>query len=113
MLELLVERLPAVEFTSVAAAKDCGILTTIARQQSMADIVEASGVVGYDQTRIAQLSVRVPGVVWRVEKRLGDFVHQGDVLMIVDSVEVGAPRPACSKQPSSIGSRCRRASACK
>jgi multidrug efflux pump subunit AcrA (membrane-fusion protein) len=58
----------------------------------MTDVVEASGLVGYDQTRIAQLSVRVPGVVWRAEKRLGDLVEPGDVLMIVDSAEVGAAK---------------------
>jgi multidrug efflux pump subunit AcrA (membrane-fusion protein) len=85
-------RLPAIEFSSVQAARDCGILTTVAHQRSMADVVQASGVVGYDQTRIAQLSVRVPGVVWRAEKHLGDIVEAGDVLMVVDSAEVGAAK---------------------
>jgi len=84
--------LPAIEFSSVKATRDCGILTTVAHQRSMSEIVQASGVVGYDQTRIAQLSVRVPGVVWRAEKHLGDLVEVGDILVVVDSAEVGTAK---------------------
>ncbi len=88
----LVENLPAIEFSSAEAARNCGILTSVARRQSMNETIVASGIVGYDQTRIAQLSVRVPGVVWRVEKRLGDGVERGDTLIIVDSFDVGAAK---------------------
>jgi len=91
---LVDERLPAIEFSSAAAARRCGIVTAAAWRQAMNDFVEASGVVGYDQTHIAQLSVRVPGVVWRVEKRLGERVERGDVLMIVDAAEVGNAKAA-------------------
>jgi cobalt-zinc-cadmium efflux system membrane fusion protein len=52
-------------------------------------MIAANGVVRYDERRIAQLSVRAPGSVWRVEKRLGDTVHKGEVLVIIDSAEVG------------------------
>ena len=48
-----------------------------------------NGVVASDERRIAQLSVRAPGSVWRVEKRLGDPVAKGDVLVLIDSAEVG------------------------
>jgi cobalt-zinc-cadmium efflux system membrane fusion protein len=48
-----------------------------------------NGVVAYDERRIAQLSTRVPGSIWRVEKRLGDEVRKGDVLLVIDSQEVG------------------------
>jgi cobalt-zinc-cadmium efflux system membrane fusion protein len=90
----LIQHLPAIEFPSVDAATNCGIVTTVARRQAMNEVVVASGTVGYDQTSIAQLSARVPGVVWRVERRLGDFVHRGDVLVIIDSAEVGAAKAA-------------------
>ena len=43
----------------------------------------------YDERRIAQLSTRVTGSVWRVEKHLGDEVRKGDVLVIVESSDVG------------------------
>ncbi|MCE9607674.1 MAG: efflux RND transporter periplasmic adaptor subunit [Planctomycetia bacterium] len=48
-----------------------------------------NGVTDYDQDRLAQLSVRVPGHVWRVEKREGEEIKKGECLAIVDSVEVG------------------------
>ncbi len=89
---VLLEQLPAIEFSSVDATRNCGIETTVARRQSMNNVVVATGSVGYDQTLIAQLSSRVPGVVWRVEKRLGDFVQRGEVLVIIDSAEVGAAK---------------------
>ena len=82
-------RLPTIEFSSAEAAKECGIETSAAFERSIDDVVAANGVVGYDETRLAQLSTRVPGFVWRVEKRLGDTVVPGDVLMIVDSADVG------------------------
>jgi cobalt-zinc-cadmium efflux system membrane fusion protein len=91
---LVDEQLPPIEFSSAAAARRCGIATAVAWRQAMNDFVEASGAVGYDQTRLAQLSVRVPGIVWRVEKRVGERVERGDVLMIVDSAEVGAAKAA-------------------
>mgnify|MGYP003339587627 CR=1 FL=1 len=50
----------------------------------------ASGVVQYDQRQIAQLSARVPGSVWRVEKHLGDSVRKGDVLLVIESRDVGS-----------------------
>jgi cobalt-zinc-cadmium efflux system membrane fusion protein len=51
--------------------------------------VACHGVVAYDERRIAQLSTRVPGSIWRVEKHLGDEVRKGDVLLVIDSQEVG------------------------
>ncbi len=82
-------RLPVIDFGSAEAAKNCGIETSVAIERSIDEVVTANGVVGYDETRLAQLATRVPGIVWRVEKRLGDTVVAGDVLMIVDSAEVG------------------------
>lgn len=81
--------LPAVEFRSADAARNCGIETAPADQRSMDSFVVANGVVRYDQTRFAQLAVRAPGIVWRVEKHPGDAVRRGDVLAIVESSAVG------------------------
>ena len=48
-----------------------------------------NGEIDYDQTRVAHLSSRVQGTVWRVEEELGHAVKQGDVLALVDAAEVG------------------------
>ncbi|MGD9648931.1 MAG: efflux RND transporter periplasmic adaptor subunit [Pirellulales bacterium] len=84
-----VDPLPVVEFPSRAAAQKCGISTGVAEARAMNDYIRANGVVEYDQTHLAQLTVRVPGVVWRVERRVGDVVAQGDILAIIDAAEVG------------------------
>jgi multidrug efflux pump subunit AcrA (membrane-fusion protein) len=81
--------LPAVEFASAAAARKCGIACGRSQAVSMPRYVSANGVVDYDRTQIAQLSVRVSGVVRHVAKCVGDVVNAGDVLALVDSAEVG------------------------
>lgn len=81
--------LPSISFPSADVAKSCGIEVGQAEVRSMDDYVTATGIVGYDQGHLAQLAVRVPGIVWRVERRLGDSVRRGDVLVIVDAHEVG------------------------
>lgn len=81
--------LPAIEFASAEAAHNCGIEFASVEKHSMDDVVVTHGRMGYDQTRIAQLSVRAPGIVWRAEKRVGDYVERGDILAIVDAADVG------------------------
>lgn len=58
-------------------------------RQTVATKISTNGVVSYDQNLRAQLSSRVPGHVWRVERRVGDIVRKGDVLAIIDAAEVG------------------------
>ncbi|MGQ0637266.1 MAG: efflux RND transporter periplasmic adaptor subunit [Planctomycetaceae bacterium] len=82
-------RLPGIEFPSPEAARSCGVESGFAERRLMDDRVVANGVVDYDQTHFAQLSARAAGIVWRVEKRVGDVVERGDVLVIVDAGEVG------------------------
>src|SRR5438046_6293009 len=55
----------------------------------MTEYLAANGEVGYDQTRVARLSSRVPGTVWLVAKQVGDRVQQGELLALVDAAEVG------------------------
>ncbi len=87
-------RLPTIEFDSAEAARNCGIDTAVAEERSMGDMISATGVVDFDQTRYAQLATRVPGIVWRVERRVGEAVKAGDILVIVDSTEVGQAKAA-------------------
>jgi cobalt-zinc-cadmium efflux system membrane fusion protein len=51
--------------------------------------VTAPGEIGYDPTRLARLSARLPGVVRRVERQVGDRVKAGEILALVDAAEVG------------------------
>ena len=69
-----------------------GIEVVEARETPVDHSVTATGIIDYNQTRRAQLSSRVPGIAWRVEKRAGQTVHKGDVLAIVEAVDVGTAK---------------------
>src|SRR5262249_3539404 len=77
------------QFASDEAAKKAGIDVAPARQSPLVEFVAANGEIAYDQNRVARLSSRVGGAVWRVEKQVGDKVQTGEVLALVDAAEVG------------------------
>jgi cobalt-zinc-cadmium efflux system membrane fusion protein len=78
-----------VHFPSQKALERSGIELVPVEKRPMVSELVCNGVVAYDERRIAQLSTRVPGSIWRVEKRLGDAVLKGDVLLVIDSQDVG------------------------
>lgn len=78
-----------IRFASPAAVEQSGIEVVPVEARPMVSELAVNGVVHYDERRVAQLSSRVPGSVWRVEKHLGDTVRRGDTLVIVESSEVG------------------------
>jgi cobalt-zinc-cadmium efflux system membrane fusion protein len=77
------------QFASEDAVKKAGIDVAPAWQAPMSEFVASNGEIGYDLTHVARLSSRVGGAVWRVEKQVGDKVQNGEVLALVDAVDVG------------------------
>lgn len=78
-----------IRFESPEALARSGIEVVPVEERPMVSELFANGVVTYDERRVAQLSTRVSGSVWKVEKHLGDEVRKGDVLVIVESNDVG------------------------
>jgi cobalt-zinc-cadmium efflux system membrane fusion protein len=78
-----------IQFASDEAVEKAGIEIAVVEQRPIVEAVAANGEIVYDETRTAHLASRVAGNVWRVEKRVGDQVHKGDILALVDSVEIG------------------------
>jgi cobalt-zinc-cadmium efflux system membrane fusion protein len=78
-----------VQFASPEAVRKAGVKLDAVRERSFAVHVEALGEVEYDQTRLARLSSRAAGSVWRVYKEVGDPVAKGEVLALVDAADVG------------------------
>lgn len=78
-----------VQFASAEAVQKAGIQTATVQERPVVQYVTAPATVAYDQTRLARLATRVPGTVWRLEKRVGDAVKKGEVLALVDAAEVG------------------------
>lgn len=78
-----------IQFASAEAVRKAGVKLETVQERPMAASLTSSGEVEYDQTRVARLSARAAGTVWRVEKELGQQVSRGEVLALVDSAEVG------------------------
>lgn len=70
-------------------ADQVGIRIEPVTRRKIRHTLTVNGVTGYDQDRLAQLSVRVPGHVWRVQKKVGEVIRHGDCLAIIDAVQVG------------------------
>ncbi len=78
-----------IQFPSIAAADKAGIDIGLVDRGPVVESITATGQVIYDPTRVAHLASRAGGTAWRVDKNTGDRVKQGDVLALVDTVEVG------------------------
>jgi cobalt-zinc-cadmium efflux system membrane fusion protein len=83
-----------VEFSSADAARKAGLELGKAELREMSHIVTANGTVTYDQDHLAQLSARAQGIVWKVQKKIGQTVQKGEVMAILDSGEVGRAKAA-------------------
>lgn len=78
-----------IQFASAAAADKAGIEIDVAARRPIVEAIAANGEIVYDQTRFAHLASRVAGTVWHVYKQVGEEVRRGDLLLLVDSTEVG------------------------
>ncbi|HEY1602471.1 MAG TPA: efflux RND transporter periplasmic adaptor subunit [Pirellulales bacterium] len=78
-----------IQFPTVEAVRKADIQTTAVEERAIDQEIVANGVISYDETRTAQLSARVPGTVWRIEKQLGQPVKKGDVLAIIEAMDIG------------------------
>jgi cobalt-zinc-cadmium efflux system membrane fusion protein len=78
-----------IRLASPKVVKQLGIQLVAAESRSLYRELSVTARVAYEPTRIAQLSSRVPGTVWRVEKHVGQWIRRGEVLAVVDCVQVG------------------------
>jgi cobalt-zinc-cadmium efflux system membrane fusion protein len=78
-----------IQFASTESVEKVGVDIAIVAERPIMETIVANGEIGYDQTRMAHFSSRVPGTVWRVQKQVGDRVVKGDVLALIDAAEVG------------------------
>jgi len=78
-----------IQFASIESVRQAGVDVELAERRPISEWVEGNGEITYDQTRLAKLSSRVPGTVTRVFKNIGAPVREGEVLAVVDAMEVG------------------------
>ncbi len=78
-----------IQFASLDAIEKAGVDIAVADQAPMLEAIAANGEIVYDQTHLAHLSSRVTGTVWQVAAHVGQQIHRGDVLALIDSTEIG------------------------
>jgi membrane fusion protein, heavy metal efflux system len=78
-----------VQFASVEALDKAGVDIAVVQERPILEAITANGEVVYDENRMAHLSSRASGAVWHVQRQVGDRVHQGDLLALVDAADVG------------------------
>ena len=69
-------------------AKALGIEIGTAAPGTLATEFTVMGSVGFDDTKVARIAVRVSGTVRQLNKSIGDKVAQGDVLAVLDSRDI-------------------------
>ncbi len=83
------KHLRRIQYATAKDADKAGVVVEPVWTAPAVEFVAAPGEVGYDQSKVAHLSARAPGSVWKVFKHLGQEVKAGDVLALVDAAEVG------------------------
>jgi cobalt-zinc-cadmium efflux system membrane fusion protein len=78
-----------IQFPSAAAVEKAGIEVEPVWEAPVVECIFANGEISYDQTLTARLSTRVPGTGFRAFKQVGDRVHAGEVVALMDAAEVG------------------------
>lgn len=78
-----------VQFASAESVKKAGVQLGSVVERPMEQVILGNGEMQYDRTRLAQVASRLPGLVWQADKEIGQVVHKGEVLALVDAAEVG------------------------
>nr|WP_246545457.1 efflux RND transporter periplasmic adaptor subunit [Pelotalea chapellei] len=74
---------------SAEVQKQSGIVVAPAKKQRLAGVISATGKVEANADKIAHVSPRISGKIVSVKSSLGDSVAAGQVLVTIDSVELG------------------------
>ena len=80
---------PQLTFPSDEAVTRAGIETAVARAENVSASVSAPGSVDFDPKLYARLTSRAAGTIFEVHKEIGDPVHKGEILALVESADVG------------------------
>ncbi len=78
-----------IQFSTEEVLTRLGIDVMPVTEAPVAEVVVAPGEIVYDPIRVARLSTKVPGTVWRVRKQVGDKVRAGEVLALIDAAAIG------------------------
>ena len=78
-----------IQFPTIESVDRAGIDIKLVDRGPIIETIKTTGEIVYDPTRVAHLSSRSMGTIWRVERNVGDEVEEGELLALVDAAEVG------------------------
>jgi len=78
-----------IQFPSIAAVDQAGIDIGLVDRVPVVETIKTTGEVVYDPTLVAKVSSRAGGTAFAVERNIGDHVKKGEILALIDAVEVG------------------------
>lgn len=88
-IPLPLRRQLSLTFPSAKVVERLGIEVMPVWSSPMTDTLPASGELSFDPGRVARLSARVRGSVWKAVKKLGDSVAASELVAILDSADIG------------------------
>lgn len=74
---------------SADAQRNTGIEITPAKERTLSDVIETTGIISPDEARVAHVTPLGRGVVQKIFVKLGDRVTQHQALVQYDNIEVG------------------------
>lgn len=83
------EEIRFAQVASIEVSTKAGITTLTTSAATLEPTVVAPAETIYEPTRVARITARIPGVVRQVHKRVGDTAAAGEVLMVMESAEIG------------------------
>jgi cobalt-zinc-cadmium efflux system membrane fusion protein len=96
------EAMPDSVRLSSAAVAEAGIGTWTVAPVNLEHLLILNGQVGHDEDRLLQVGANVRGRVVSIPVDLGDRVSRGDVLVTVESVELGRAREDLIREVSAL-----------
>jgi len=80
-----------------------GLMTATAESRPLAQTITTTAVIKPNAYRTTQVSSRIPGRVVQAQANLGDAVRTGEILAILDSVELGLAKSEYLKARARLG----------
>jgi cobalt-zinc-cadmium efflux system membrane fusion protein len=87
---------------SADVQKQSGVVVTQAKQERMAGVISATGKIEANADKIAHVSPRISGKIVSVKSSLGDTVAAGQILVTLDSVELGEAFNRCRQSRTKL-----------
>jgi cobalt-zinc-cadmium efflux system membrane fusion protein len=94
-----------VQFASIDSIKKAGVKLAAVTEAPVTQTVAANGEIGYDRRLIAQVNARASGTAWRIAKDLGQPVKKGELLMLVESADVGRAKAELLQAAAAVHAR--------